>query len=504
MATATLSNTPTVIDNAESTTNWGGDSFSLEPDIKVQGTYSVACTQTNNGTNDVYVTGSWNFSTDVHLRLWMNSSIVAPYGDTEANGGVQIFLYDGTNTAYYTVGGSDTYGGGWKQWVVYTGNTPDSGSVNKSSITRIGIRINTTSKPRNVTNGWYDAWTYGDGYTITGGTSGDPIDWSHIASVDSTNAYGIVTEKDGVYFLSGDIKIGSGSTTTYFEPSSQICVYRDLPVSSSLYQILFQGTGCHADISGGTIAAAGTQRFVFDANDSNLNSFTLDGAQLTRAGLSYFKAGQTIQNCTFNDCLQIDPSTSTFTKNSIVNSTDTGGALLFPSDDSNLSGVDFINNDYGVEYDSNSDTTTPTFRSLTFDDVSGKYDVNNTSGSSVTIYKNGTANPNSYTGSTVTFSGSVTVTITVKDEAGDPIHNVQTAVYKTSDRTEIMNEDTNSSGIATETYTGTTPVEVEVRCRKASAGSTKYINYSSLQTITTSGLSLSVTLREDTNNNATT
>jgi hypothetical protein len=65
-----------------------------------------------------------------------------------------------------------------------------------------------------------------------------------------------------------------------------------------------------------------------------------------------------------------------------------------------------------------------------------------------------------------------------------------------------MNEDT-VSGVASENYTGSTPVEVEVRCRKASSGATKYKNYSSVQTIGTGGLTMTVTMIEDPINNAT-
>jgi len=423
MATATLTNTPTVIDNAESISNWGGDSFSLEPDIKVQGSNSVACTQTNNGTNDVYVSGSWNFSTDVHLRLWVNSSIVAPYGKTEANDGVQIFLYDGTNTAYWTVGGSDTYDGGWKQFVVYTGNSPTSGSVTKSSITRIGVRINTSSKPRNVTNGWYDAWTYGNGYTITGGTSGDEIDWSHIASVDKTSAYGIVSEVDGVYFLSGDITIGSGSTTTYFKDEGQIAVFKDLSVSSTLYKLTFAGSGCHVEIDGGVYSAAGSQDFGFDADDSNLSSFSMKNKQLSNVSTSYFKSGQTITNDSFNGCGQIIPTTATFKNNTIANYVGTTGAVVFPSDDSNFSDLIFINCDNCIEYKSTSDSSSPNLTNITFDDSSGNYDINNTSGSSVSLNNVG-SNGNSYNpgGSSVTFvSNPVTLKLVVKDTASPPV-----------------------------------------------------------------------------------
>jgi hypothetical protein len=123
-----------------------------------------------------------------------------------------------------------------------------------------------------------------------------------------------------------------------------------------------------------------------------------------------------------------------------------------------------------------------------------------------TVAHTGTTGTVSYykarSGDTVTISSSVTVTITVKDEDGNLIDGVRTGVFKTSDKTEIMNEDT-VSGVATENYTGSTPVEVEVRCRKASSGSTKYKNYSSIQTIDSNGLTLSVRMVEDPNNNAT-
>ena len=97
---------------------------------------------------------------------------------------------------------------------------------------------------------------------------------------------------------------------------------------------------------------------------------------------------------------------------------------------------------------------------------------------------------------------SVTVTVTVRDKDGSLLEDVQTGVYKISDRTEILNMDT-AAGVATTFYTGTTPVNVEIRCRKASGGGpTKYKNFSSNQTISTSGLDFSVTMEVDPNNNA--
>jgi len=134
-------------------------------------------------------------------------------------------------------------------------------------------------------------------------------------------------------------------------------------------------------------------------------------------------------------------------------------------------------------------------------------DIDNTTSPSnvVAISKAGTSDPSSYpSGDYVVIQGSVTVKVTVKDQAGAVIQNAQTAVYKTADRTEILNADTNASGIAQTTFAGTTPVEVEVRCRKASSGATKYRNFSSIQIVQSgTGLDLAVTLVEDPNNNAT-
>lgn len=137
------------------------------------------------------------------------------------------------------------------------------------------------------------------------------------------------------------------------------------------------------------------------------------------------------------------------------------------------------------------------------------YDIDNTTSPAnvVAISKTGTSNPSTYpSGDYVVIQGSVTVQITVKDTDGVVVQNAQVGVYLTSDRTEILNADTNASGIASTSYAGATPVEVEVRVRKASsADSPRYRNFSSIQNIQSgTGLSLDVTVQEDPYNNATT
>lgn len=136
-------------------------------------------------------------------------------------------------------------------------------------------------------------------------------------------------------------------------------------------------------------------------------------------------------------------------------------------------------------------------------------DINNTvtGDNAVAISKAGTSNPSTFpTGDHVAIQGSVTVQVTVTDVDNAVIQNAVVGIYLTSDRTEILNDSTNVSGVASTTFAGTTPATVEIRVRKASsADSPKYINFSSVQTIQSgTGLDLGITLREDTNNNATT
>jgi hypothetical protein len=93
---------------------------------------------------------------------------------------------------------------------------------------------------------------------------------------------------------------------------------------------------------------------------------------------------------------------------------------------------------------------------------------------------------------------SVTVQVTVVDKDNAPISGVQTAVYITSTKAELLNTDTNGSGIASASYTGSTPVAVYIRCRKSSTGDTKYKAFSTSGTVaTTTGLDTTVVLQED-------
>lgn len=93
---------------------------------------------------------------------------------------------------------------------------------------------------------------------------------------------------------------------------------------------------------------------------------------------------------------------------------------------------------------------------------------------------------------------SVNISIKVVDVDQDPIQDAQVAVYRSSDNLQLMNEDTLSTGFAVEpfNYPGS-DVNVYIRVRKSSTGSTRYLPFSTTGLIESSGFTLTVTLQQD-------
>lgn len=101
-------------------------------------------------------------------------------------------------------------------------------------------------------------------------------------------------------------------------------------------------------------------------------------------------------------------------------------------------------------------------------------------------------------GVSVTVNNAVTLSVMVEDTVGSPIQNARVAIYKTSDGTELLNTLTNSSGIASTSYAYTADTAIDIRVRKSSTGSTRYVNNDSAGTITSTGFSSIVVMIQDT------
>lgn len=478
---------------AESTTGWTGDTFALEPDIKVEGSNSVACAQTNNGTNDLYFAGSWNLSGGQHIRLFWNCAYVGYFSATNP---VQVFLSDGTNTDYFTYfSTTGIYTGGWADLIVAV-NSTNFPTVTLSSVTQVGIRVNTSAKPRNVpANVWCDNWRYADGIEITSSTT-EAVSFQDAADSDKTNEYYLFKDVDGVLFAPCELVLGStGSANANIVSLNETIVFPDRNVTSSLYKIKSQeGTGnTDIDISGLVCKTVGGSGAELDFS-SSLNTFSLVSSTFIGMGSMTFTpttASPVLFSNGFTSCgttsLGIAADTCVFTESGQITTSGTGGLTDCTIDSANLSA-----NTAAVVCDNLSDVSSCDFtrgtngHAVELTVASGTMSWSNTlsgyaagsTGSPVTPTSNGnealyvSAPSGTVTiqvaagattpsirsaGATVNVAtGGVTIDVNVKDQAGSPV--VGAFVYIDDDlgvAGEIANVTTNASGnITQQSYSG--------------------------------------------------
>ncbi len=369
--TINITNSPglTLIDAAESTTGWVGfnDGAGGNPGVSSDALVFIQGSASNSikvsGTNqdkgmwfdegsgiDMTVTGR-------HLYMWMQMTTVVNMFIQSA-GGMYIKVASdvaGDNWNKYYISGRGPYPGGWVRFVIDLNKTPSETAVTPATLTSIrhfGAGVNSTGS--SVAENFYiDRIDYGDGLQIEAGDSGDPATWQALFEEDDAvaNKYGIITKKEGVFFVKGGLAIGDASssvTTLWDDSSGSIVVFEDplyhngtARVSAidapNLYKIDFVGNGTgttdidfgsvvgtgddRQGILGGTISSAGP-KWALDAETdiSDLDTVNLFGVALERAAITKF-SGSTktdIIGCVFTECDEIQPNDAEFLNNTII------------------------------------------------------------------------------------------------------------------------------------------------------------------------------------------
>lgn len=534
----------------------GSLSPATEPDFFVQGSNCLSRALSGSVTKGMVFDNVTpiDFTSGTHkdklVYIWMKSNTPGLCA-TRANGGMRVRLCTTSATADFRewyVDGSDTLVAieGWTCYVIdpQSAGTATTGAYVASSVRYFGGTMTTITTAKGQNFG-IDQISYGRGEIYISGTVATAgSGFKEIAAVDFgtvTNRWGIITEKQGIYFVKGKIIIGHASSNTTFSSYNETVVwetpsYKDasnvvktIPDASvggttgsdgqTTYNgLAFIGGSGATTIDFGVIVGSDSGRSGSTFNCVTNAGLTTPAKTLatitaTDASMALSIYGSTFigfegnidlygtnlsgDDCfanTFNGCGQVRSNMEMRNCN-FLNATVTTGAYLWEST-TDLTKSQFINNARGVQH------TSAVGSPFTYTDLlfSGNtYDINNTSGSAIAISKSGTSNPSTYTGSVVTFTGSVPVKITVKTVAGVAIENAQCAIYKSSDNSQIMNKDTLATGIASDSYTGATPVNIYWRVRKSSPGDTKYISQSGNDEIVGTGFSVSVTLVEDPN-----
>lgn len=500
-----------------------------------QGTYCYGI-QVSLETLSVYKTvTSFNMSAAA-VYIWI---FTAGNMDTLANGGIGIVLGDGTNRRAYYVGGSDKTVfqiGSWSCYMVDGANPPasynqelGSAAPNFAAITQVGVRFKTLSKSLGgADNCFIDYIHWGKGIRIEGGTTGDRGTFAQIAAADEakTGAYGIVREvQPGLFEVQGELLFGdNGTGSSYFEDEDAIVIFADNGAGNGLYKIELSANGTGTNVfklgeivgsgdtakgrNGCTIVSAGPS-VVIDFNDTNTNETDIYGSTFRGLGLIELSAktgddfiGNTVDNCgqvTANQCRIRACSFNGYTP-------DTKVALLW-NGTINIKNCTFVNNadavndPHAIEHPAQG-----SFNYYGMKFSGNDYDIHYTAGASsgvLTINADSESDPGTYeilnpAGNSVSIINTVTLYIRCRDSNNDPVGDVRCSIFKSSDHTELMNEDSNAvSGDADQSYNYLGDTNVYYRVRESPAVGSRYKAKSGIGSIKSTGFDVTVLMEPE-------
>ena len=497
------------INACEDYNNWTGSTPGDVPDFYKEGTQCVGFEMWKSGDNDSYITVTEDLSGTTHLHLWIMLTTLGEL-NTDANGGIQVYLGDGTNTGYWYVSGSDSYPGGWFNLVVDLSAAVDSGTKpTMTAITVLGVRVNLTTGAKKSQDTWIDNIYTGDGLIIYGDDAGSPFDLDDVLAEDenTTNGWGIIRKIGGVFYANGSLKFGdaAGTGDLDFADQNQILVFEERPVNASLYDIavVANSTGTTQDfyigteaggrgVSGFTIKAEGTKKYTITITDTDLHNVGIYGCNILDAGNIYFPAydaNYEVLSSSFQQCGVVDPDTCTMKYCNFIGAD--AAALLIDSASHNVSLCNFIANPHGIDF---AISTTVDLDGCLFSGSNGSslYDAEHSISGALTInagtVENITTNINSSYieetggGSTVVIN-SVSLLVHVDDQAGDDLQDANVYIEKETDdvyTSTAGNLQGDTDFVVSEALAADVPVSGWLKVFDASLGKNHYYRYASV------------------------
>lgn len=468
------------------------------------------------------------------IYIWVHCPTIGLI-ETLANEGLNIIVAtDLSNYRVYTIAGNDGangWDGGWKCFVIdptKDGSVTDVGTYDFGSVRYIGCYMETTGTAKGD-NLFIDQIAVGRGLSITGtSTTG----WKDVNDycIDYPNrAWGMMQEREGIYYAYGRLKVGSSvqGASVSFADDSRIIKFGDCEYwngSAWVTSIPDGFSGLVVDDAGGFTTTfedgilVGTDKgragslFIGSLlHDCSIDLYGGNNAgSLTKLYNTAFRdmlggivwgndADHLFYGGVINNCGQFDPVGAPKLRNLTISgyTLDADGALLW-NENIDIKDCNFLANTganaSGIEHPS-AVGSPYSYDNLRF--AGNDYDVNNTSGSAIVIDCSNLADPGTYKGSAVTFLNAILLKVWVFDEAGDPVFEAQVAIYKVSDDSPLMNEDTLGSGLAEQSYNYAGDVDIYIRVRKSSTGATKYLPFYGTGTIISTGFTLTIRFIED-------
>lgn len=408
----------TIRDEADSTTNWtsAGTAGTSEP-TPIESTARIG---TQISTNYIAIYHAPGGTVDLSNKLvyaWTQDRAAL---DTIQNGGIGIYLGDGTNNIAFHKAGSDAsgfrYNDGpvtWQNHVIDTSNLPTTASnsggtnlsgvvanLNLAAIARVGVSFKTLAKSvGGAENCFIDIIRIGDPtlndgamVSIISGSSSDPGTFEQWATVDrqtgNQQAHGILRKLGvGAYGIQGKVRFGNatGTNSSWFEDKNAFVVLEDRGLLNGRYGIYItdNGTGTTTFKLGvkqgsGTTATGGEGVTVtipigvggdFDSqSDTDVTDVFIYGSTFNgfTNGMKFGGGGQEFIGNFVNGSGTLIPSGTLFYNNTVSTSTATSSLYWNVNLDTNgyIDGCTFIGSgstNHGIEYGPN----TPVSSSLT-------------------------------------------------------------------------------------------------------------------------------------------
>lgn len=482
-------------------TSGGGGPTAVAADGSIEGVTAVTCTSNNKRVylyydigagNELDFTAGTGAEKDQFVYIWANF-LAAGLLQTQATGGMGIFLESSTPSSsqyhLWNFYGNDNYAGGWKRLVLDPNETVSASSgtaINLASVRYFGVFGDTTNTAR-FDNLICDAIDVGTGLRLTGTSTTDDL-LGDVLADEETNRYGIVTalnDSGSAIELLGTVEVGDnvGTTATtitdvdkkifvgeplYYDGTS---VTNPIPLTALNFNCVGNGTGATnitvgkkvgiGDTASGrngySIVGNDTYTFGMDFDDANVNANKWYGTSLEKV-TGVFSWGTTSAHefigSSLNDCAQFDPVGAIQMRAlSFLNYAGAADGALLWNESIDVKNSSFIANTRGVEHPS-SVGTPYSYLGLTFSGNTN--DVNNTSGSAITVSKESGSDPSTYDagGSAVTFTANFTLTLT------DLIDGTQVTIVNSSTRTELQNSNATVTGIVTYSHSGGETVDI--------------------------------------------
>ncbi len=508
----------------------GGAGLGTGADFAMEGTLAVDKQITNAEKGFLFDNVSnFTIGADDHFFIWVMGATPG-ICDTRDNRGIVGGIGDDTsNFVKFHLHGSDTLplGGGRSYALRYVNTTLTNFrtlvGTPGTTPSQIGGGLSTTATAKAANLG-VDGARIGTGYDILHGTSADPeANFAGIAADDEGTSEGIFQTAPGGYTWKGKLRIGDASNPCEFLDSDATLNIEDTRHSlTDFTEMILEHASSILTLTRITFNALGTNnpgRFemITSAATADLTSCTFNGFGVTILG-----TGATFDSCTWINADIITANGADLSGSEITGfegTTDTSALLWNTSTDPNglLDSMTFTKGTaatHAIEFTASAPLTM-TLQAPTFNGYNVANGNNDSTflfadrGSDVTWTVNIVAGTGNFSykkaraGDTVNVSASVSVQIKAQDKATDPIQDVRISMYLKADDSEILNADSNASGITSGSFSGSTPAAIYWRCRKgSSADSPKYIARSGVGTITSDGFDLLVTMDENPNNNA--